>query len=171
MGVELSGAACDDARFNAAQQGLDFEVWQGRTEDAMPEILAKYIGEDFVVVLDPPRVGLQPSVAKALRREPRVRRVVLVSCNPRGKFHRADFVVKGGGLRNTARILCKPGGATLPFELRRAGQIDMFAHTAHIECVLCFDRVDVPFAKPAPPPLGVGDPFSDLASGGETDSE
>ena len=85
-------------------------------------------------------MGLRPSVAKAIRRAEGVVRVVLVSCNPRGNFHRADYVVKGGGLLNTARILCKPGGATEPFHLTAAVPVDMFPHTPHCELVLCFDR-------------------------------
>ena len=142
-GVELCGAACDDAAHNAALNGLAMRVTRARVEDALPGLLAGD-GGDLVVVLDPPRTGLNPSVAKALRREPRVTRVVLVSCNPCGMHLRIDYVVKGGSLGNTARLLCKAGGQTQPFKLTRAAPVDLFPHTPHCELVLRFDRVSAP---------------------------
>ena len=146
-GVELVRAACDDAAHNAAINGLAFDVHCGRLEDALPGILAARDDEGLVVLLDPPRTGLQPSVAKALRREPRVQRIVMVSCNPCGCFYRADFVVKGGSLANVARILSKPGGKTRPFAVTRARPVDLFPHTVHCELVLCFDRTQAPVAS------------------------
>jgi 23S rRNA (uracil1939-C5)-methyltransferase len=74
-----------------------------------------------LMLLDPPRSG----AAELLDYLPgkAVRRVVYVSCHP-------------GSLARDAAILVERHG----FELRSAGVMDMFPHTAHVESIALFER-------------------------------
>jgi len=73
------------------------------------------------LLLDPPRSGAM-EVMKAL---PAIapERIVYVSCNPATLARDAELLVRGHGYR-----------------LSRAGVIDMFPHTAHVESIALFER-------------------------------
>ena len=74
------------------------------------------------MLLDPPRSGaldVVSSVVPVLQPE----KIVYVSCNPATLARDADVLVNKGGYR-----------------LVRAGAIDMFPHTAHVESMAVFDR-------------------------------
>ena len=94
------------------------------------------------------RVGIEPTVCAALRRHPRVRRILFVSCNPTGRLLRKDFVVHGGTLGNSLEVLCKPphegAGEGTAFGVVFANAVDLFPHTPHCELVLQLDRLGVP---------------------------
>ena len=86
----------------------------------------------IVAVVDPARDGLHQDVARTLRLNKGIQRIVYVSCNPTGSL------VKDAGL------LCAPptkkyGG--LPFVITSARPVDMFPLTDHCEMVLTFDRM------------------------------
>ena len=88
-------------------------------------------GESLVAVVDPPRGGLHHSVVRALRACSLVRRIVYVSCNPKGS------------LIENGTALCGPKSKTLkgqPFQPVRATPVDLFPHTAHCEMVMVFER-------------------------------
>jgi len=72
-------------------------------------------------LLDPPREGAI-ALVKALPAE-RLARVVYVSCNP-------------GTLARDASVLVHERG----FALRKAGIVNLFPHTAHVESVALFTR-------------------------------
>jgi len=154
IGVELNASAVQDARQNAALNGLqppNYEVIQGKVEDVISSVLASLPnttpvvtggGHGVVAVLDPPRTGLAPTVCKALRAATAVDRIVFVSCNPHGHTLRTDFVVKGGSLASNTRVLCAArGGSGAPFRIRRVVPVDMFPMTPHVEIVVLFERV------------------------------
>jgi len=70
-----------------------------------------------LIVVDPPRAGLHPKVARALTRmTPSPRRLVYVSCNTAALAR--DFVLLAEA-----------------FSLERLAAVDMFPHTPHIEAV------------------------------------
>ena len=74
------------------------------------------------MLLDPPRSGaldVATSVVPILQPE----KIVYVSCNPSTLARDADILVSQHGYR-----------------LARAGAIDMFPHTAHVESMAVFDR-------------------------------
>ena len=78
----------------------------------------------------------------ALRARADVRRVVYVSCNPRGHNMRWDFSVKNGTLIDNAVVLCGPAadGAGAPFRPAYACAVDLFPDTPHCELVVAFVR-------------------------------
>ena len=88
-GVGLEAAAAAEAGEAAAEAAV--------AEDEEEE-------EEVVAIVDPPRTGLKPSVCAALRAQPRVRRVLFVSCNPHGHNMRFDYTVKGGSLIDNAVV-------------------------------------------------------------------
>ena len=88
-GVGLEAAAAAEAGEAAAEAAV--------AEDEEEE-------EVVVAIVDPPRTGLKPSVCAALRAQPRVRRVLFVSCNPHGHNMRFDYTVKGGSLIDNAVV-------------------------------------------------------------------
>lgn len=109
------------ARHNAALNDIN-NVDFVTADLAVPEIPAGFIQHDYQkVLLDPPRTG-----ADELLRQlplPSVQRLVYVSCNP-------------ATLARDAGILVRERG----FRLQRAGVMDMFPHTTHVESIALFTR-------------------------------
>ncbi|KAF0893256.1 hypothetical protein E2562_023508 [Oryza meyeriana var. granulata] len=112
--------------------------------------------EDIVAIVDPPRVGLHPTVIKALRTHPRIRRLVYISCNPdslvanaielctpssekqeKNKGNRGWRTMSSAGL---ARQRTKSMPNSEPFVPKRAMAVDLFPHTSHCEMVMLFER-------------------------------
>jgi 23S rRNA (uracil1939-C5)-methyltransferase len=122
VGFEASESLVARARENAARNGLDartrFEAMNLFTLDA--ERLAA-LGRFDRMLIDPPRDGAIELV-KALGQEG-PQRIVYVSCNP-------------ATLARDAAVLVHAKG----FELKAAGVINMFPHTAHVESIAQFGR-------------------------------
>ncbi|KAK3012402.1 hypothetical protein RJ639_012051 [Escallonia herrerae] len=120
--------------------------------------------KNVVAIVDPPRVGLHPTVIKALRTHPRLRRLVLVltfsyyiSCNPESLVANAielctpsaDNNEKGNknnrGWRHMssaglARHRAKSMPNSEPFQPIKAMAVDLFPHTPHCELVMLLER-------------------------------
>lgn len=123
-GVEVVPEAVRDARRNAALNGIAnarFEV--GRAEDVLPRWRAEGLAPD-VVVVDPPRKGCARSLLDTLVRL-KPARVVYVSCNP-------------ATLARDCRILADGG-----FRVVEVQPVDLFPHTAHVECVALLENENV----------------------------
>ena len=124
VGVEGESGLVERARQNARLNGIEnAEFFTGNlaAEDLR---LLPWANRSFAkVLLDPPRAGARetlPIVAAS-----GARRVVYVSCHP-------------GSLARDAGLLVQEHG----FALVAAGVMDMFPHTAHVESIAVFERVD-----------------------------
>lgn len=119
-GIEIIDDAVGDARNNAGINGItNCEFISGKSEEIVPELSAKSIKPDAVIV-DPPRKGLAGSLVSMLL-EMKPERIVYVSCLP----------------KSLARDL-----KALSAEYR-AGKIscfDMFPDTVHVETVVLMSR-------------------------------
>lgn len=119
-GIEIIDDAVGDARNNAGINGItNCEFISGKSEEIVPELSAKGIKPDAVIV-DPPRKGLAGSLVSMLL-EMKPERIVYVSCLP----------------KSLARDL-----KALSAEYR-AGKIscfDMFPDTVHVETVVLLSR-------------------------------
>jgi 23S rRNA (uracil1939-C5)-methyltransferase len=117
IGVEMISEAIEDARENAALNGLkDAEFYAGDVTDICNEDFFQKHGRPGVIITDPPRVGMHEKLArKILETEAPV--VVYVSCNP---------ATQGRDLNLLGE----------KYEVTRIQPVDMFPHTQHIENVV-----------------------------------
>jgi len=120
-GVESVPEAVEDARRNAALNGIanaSFEV--GLAEEVIPRWREAGVAAD-VIVVDPPRKGCDAKLLDTIVRM-RPKRVVYVSCNP-ATLARDLAVLEAGGFRT---VEVQP--------------VDMFPHTGHVECCVSLVR-------------------------------
>lgn len=120
-GVEIVPEAIENAIENAKNNGVkNAEFFVGESERVIPELIAKGIKPD-VVVVDPPRKGceriLLEEIAKA---EPRT--IVYVSCDPSTLAR--DLVVL----------------SEYNYKVLEVQPVDMFPSTAHVESVVLLQK-------------------------------
>ena len=116
IGIEYVPEAIEDAKANAAANGIsNCEFFAGDMKDVLTDGFIAEHGRPDVIILDPPRAGIHPDVAKViLNAAPE--RIVYVSCNPASQA------------RDLA-ILCEK------YEITAVQPVDMFPHTQHVENV------------------------------------
>ncbi|KAL3618524.1 hypothetical protein CASFOL_037606 [Castilleja foliolosa] len=114
--------------------------------------------KNIVAIVDPPRVGLHPTVIKVLRTQTRLRRLVYISCNPESLVANAIELCtpsaisteKGNNNNNRgwknmssaslARRRTKSMPSSEPFKPVKAMAVDLFPHTPHCELVMLLER-------------------------------
>lgn len=123
VGVEVDDAMLARASSNARDQGIANTRYERADLDDVEALKnAAWLGERFDrVLLDPPRTGAA-AVIEALAPK-HIERMVYVSCNPATLARDAERLVHHHGYR-----------------LERAGIMDMFPHTAHVESMAVFRR-------------------------------
>lgn len=121
IGIEYVPEAIHDAGINAAANGIDnCEFYAGDMKDVLNDAFVEEHGRPDVIILDPPRAGIHPDVARViLNAAPD--RIVYVSCNPASQA------------RDLA-ILCQD------YEITAVQPVDMFPHTMHVENVCALKR-------------------------------
>lgn len=117
-GIELNGAALEDARINASHNQINHAQFiVGSVEEAAPALMEKGVMAD-VIVLDPPRSGCTAEVLDTLlQMAPRT--IVYVSCKP-------------STLARDLKTLCADG----TYHVAYAQPVDMFGHTTGVETVV-----------------------------------
>ena len=128
IGVEVVEQAVQDAKENAARNGIEnVEFFCGDAGKAALELEAKGIRPDAVVV-DPPRKGLNTDAIEAIgKMSPR--RVVYVSCDP-------------ATMARDVALLKEKG-----YCLKNAMAADLFPRCAHIESIVCLTKQDIWLAE------------------------
>ena len=121
VGVEGEAGLVQRARENAARNGISNATFHSADLAADQRATAWAKANYDLLLLDPPRSGAD-AVLEYLPRKS-ARRIVYVSCHP-------------ASLARDAGILVDKHG----FELKSAGVMDMFPHTAHVESIALFDR-------------------------------
>ncbi len=121
VGVEGEAGLVRRAEENAKRNGVENARFYAADLTADQRRAPWATIDHDLLLLDPPRSG----AAEVLEFLPGrgVKRVVYVSCHP-------------GSLARDAGILVERHG----FELRTAGVMDMFPHTAHVESIAMFER-------------------------------
>lgn len=120
VAVEGVGEMVERARTNAERNGLGTAHFY-QADLSKPLVQAQWASGGFAaVLLDPPREGALEMVRQMATLG--VRRVVYVSCNPATLARDAAELVGQG------------------YELKRAGVLDMFPQTAHVEAMALFER-------------------------------
>jgi len=122
-GVEVVEDAISDAKKNAELNGIyniDFMV--GEAEKVVPQIYKMGVKAD-VVVVDPPRKGCDEKLLETLvSMQPE--RIVYVSCKPSTLARDLSYLSERG------------------YKAVEAQPVDMFPHTAHVECCVLLYHKD-----------------------------
>ncbi len=115
-GIEIVPEAVEDAKRNARRNGIkNARFYTGKAEVILPRWVKQGIKPD-VIVIDPPRSGCgRPLLEALVKVQPK--RIVYVSCNPSTLAKDCDVLLKGG------------------FSIQWVQPVDMFPHTAHVECI------------------------------------
>lgn len=115
-GIEIVEEAVDAAKENAEINNVDnIEFIAGDVEKAFKELIEVRRVQPTVVIVDPPRRGLDTTtIGKILELE--VERVVYVSCNPATMIRDMKLLEE-------------------KYEVGEIQPVDMFPYTSHVECV------------------------------------
>lgn len=117
IGVELKPDAVRDAIVNAKVNDLkNIRFFKGDAGEFMHEVANENEKPD-VVFMDPPRAGSDEKFLSSLiRMSPKT--VVYISCNPETMARDLDYLIQNS-----------------TYKVQKIQPVDMFPHTAHIECV------------------------------------
>lgn len=117
VGIEYVSEAIEDARVNSALNGIDNTTfYAGDMKDVLSDAFVERNGRPDVVILDPPRAGVDEPVIEVIKRAA-PRRIVYVSCNP----------------ATQARDLALLDDM---YRVETVQPVDMFPHTHHVENVV-----------------------------------
>lgn len=121
VGIEYVPEAIEDAKVNAALNGLDNTLfYAGDMKDILTTGFIERHGKPDVIITDPPRAGMHADVVNAiLFAAPR--RIVYVSCNPATQA------------RDLALL-------DTDYRVTKVQPVDMFPQTHHVENVVCLER-------------------------------
>ena len=121
IGAEIVAPAVENARENAAANGIEnVEFFCGDAGDIAARLAEERLRPE-VICVDPPRKGLAPEVIDAMV-QMGPERIVYVSCDP-------------ATLGRDVKLLAQRGYAA-----RRAAAVDLFPGTAHVETVVLLSR-------------------------------
>ncbi|OGN74345.1 MAG: hypothetical protein A2X25_05495 [Chloroflexi bacterium GWB2_49_20] len=116
IGIEVSPTACEDFSLNLDEFD-NVELYEATAEQALPALQLK----PDVILVDPPRAGLERSALEAmLAMQPKT--LAYISCDPATLARDARRLLSGG------------------YQLQQVTPFDLFPHTFHIESVSFFTR-------------------------------
>ncbi|MFI5203425.1 MAG: 23S rRNA (uracil(1939)-C(5))-methyltransferase RlmD [Flavobacteriales bacterium] len=122
VGIESVPQAIEDAKMNAETNGIsNASFFAGDMKDMLTEDFIKTHGQPDVIITDPPRAGMHPSVVEILKRAG-AQTIVYVSCNPATQARDLEL------LKDT-------------YTLDVVQPVDMFPHTHHVECVVRLRKI------------------------------
>lgn len=121
VGIEIVPAAVENAKKNAAENGIDnAEFYCGDAGDVFSQLHNNGCKPDIIVV-DPPRKGCsEESLKVILAANPQ--KIIMISCNPATAARDAKFLAENG------------------FTVKRVCGADLFPRTKHVECVVLMSR-------------------------------
>lgn len=122
IGVEIVEQAVEDAKKNAADNGIENAEFLCADAAKAADMLKNRGVKPDVVVLDPPRKGCDAALIDTVA-VMAPQRVVYVSCDP-------------ATLARDIKLFAQKG-----FKTMEATPVDMFPRTAHVECVVLMSRV------------------------------
>jgi 23S rRNA (uracil1939-C5)-methyltransferase len=121
IGVETVSDAVDDARVNAAINGVkQAEFFAGDVIDICNDAFFEKHGHPDVVIIDPPRAGCHDKLLKKLL-EIAAPRLVYISCNPATQARDVQVL-------------------SSLYDVCISQAVDLFPHTHHIENVILLER-------------------------------
>ena len=123
-GVEIIPEAIEDARKNAAENGMNnARFFVGKAEEVLPRMYEQEGISADVMVIDPPRKGCDEAVLRTMAAMA-PQRIVYVSCDP----------------ATLARDLKYLAGAG--YRVEKVQPVDMFPQTCHIETIVLLQKLN-----------------------------
>ena len=122
IGVEIVPQAIEDAKFNAAQNGMENAEFFCMDAGQAAKMLAARHTRPDVIVVDPPRKGVSADVIEAISAMV-PQRVVYVSCDPATLARDLKFLTAAG------------------YTLQTAEAFDLFPRCAHVETVCLLSKL------------------------------
>ena len=114
IGIESSPSACEDFAVNL-EQFDNIELYEDAAENVLPALDV----QPDIILVDPPRAGLQPAALDAIvQMQPQT--IIYVSCDPSTLARDAARLLNGG------------------YHLRSVTPFDLFPQTYHIESITWF---------------------------------
>ncbi|MDD4656599.1 MAG: 23S rRNA (uracil(1939)-C(5))-methyltransferase RlmD [Bacteroidales bacterium] len=124
VGIEYVPEAIVDAETNATNNKIDnCTFFAGDMKDILSAQFIEQQGAPNVIVLDPPRAGIHPSVAKVIA-QAAPEKIVYVSCNPATQARDIELIGD-------------------QYEITKVQPVDMFPHTHHLENVVLMVKKNV----------------------------
>ncbi|MFA7136226.1 MAG: 23S rRNA (uracil(1939)-C(5))-methyltransferase RlmD [Bacteroidales bacterium] len=124
VGIEYVPEAIVDAETNATNNKIDnCTFFAGDMKDILSAQFIEQQGAPNVIVLDPPRAGIHPSVAKVIA-QAAPEKIVYVSCNPATQARDIELIGE-------------------QYEITKVQPVDMFPHTHHLENVVLMVKKNV----------------------------
>ena len=142
-GVEIIPAAIEDARGNAARNGLDnTEFFVGKAEEVLPEWYEKRDSKEErhadVIVVDPPRKGCDSVLLDTITAM-HPDRIVYVSC---------DSATLARDLKYLTEKVCREGKeGEYRYQVEKVQPVDMFPWSAHVETVVLLSKGEIDSKK------------------------
>ncbi len=116
IGIEYVPEAIEDARKNTEYNGItNCRFFAGDMKDILTAGFIREQGRPDVIILDPPRAGIHPDVARVIL-EASPARMVYVSCNPASQARDLALFAQ-------------------EYAITAVQPVDMFPHTQHVENV------------------------------------
>lgn len=117
IGIEYIPEAIEDARVNAMENDVfNCSFYAGDIKKILTLEFVKNNGHPDVIILDPPRAGIHPDIAKVIV-ETKPSKVVYVSCNPATQARDISLMSEF-------------------YSITAIQPVDMFPHTHHVENVV-----------------------------------
>jgi len=122
IGIELVPEAIEDAKVNAALNGLtNIDFFAGDMRNLLTATFMDIHGKPDVIITDPPRSGMHDDVTDALLTAA-PKRIVYVSCNPATQA------------RDLNRLSAR-------YRVSKVQPVDMFPHTHHVENIALLELI------------------------------
>ncbi len=121
IAIESVKKAVDDAKYNSLLNDMqNIRFLKGQAEIEFPKLADEGVNIDKVVI-DPPRKGCEKEVLEAIVKiDPE--RIVYLSCNSSTMARDIKYLLENG------------------YKVKEVQPVDMFPHTAHIECVVLIEK-------------------------------
>lgn len=124
VGIEYVPESIVDAQVNATNNNIDnCTFFAGDMKDILSAQFIEQEGAPNVIVLDPPRAGIHPSVAKVIA-QAAPEKIVYVSCNPATQARDIELIGD-------------------QYQITKVQPVDMFPHTHHLENVVLMVKKSV----------------------------
>lgn len=115
-GIEIVEQAIEDAKENCKINNIiNAQYYVGDTEKALSDLIEKQNIIPDVVVVDPPRKGLDKTTIENIKKI-KAKKVIYISCNPATLVRDLSYLEE-------------------QYNIKEIQPVDMFPFTSHIECV------------------------------------